>query len=326
MRFFSLMILAAAIAFAPAARADEIGGSGFAVPGVAASEWLWGIEGLVRTPVDLSLDFGVSFRGYEMDGKAIHDDRGEAGPVVSRRGTLEFEPESIEGGFRLAGGIGYWSCCVLIEPAMSFRANRPFGDERTDATPRVFDPNGGGENSFAEAEIRHGWDLAFGPQMTWMIRDDTPLLGRFLGGLPLVFFPYLGVSHIEWDAELVFQDGGGVLGAFDRNFEDDALLVGFDIDLPLPGSHSSFTHALTFGFHWVESRSDHDMGPFASDSIGGGFLPPGSSSGCGIGSPSDDQNCFNFDGLDGWRIGLYYRVTWNDFEGFVKRNLFGPLN
>ena len=29
---------------------------------------------------------------------------------------------------------------------------------------------------------------------------------------------------------------------------------------------------------------------------------------------------------EGWRVGLYYRVTWNDFEGFFKRVVFGPVN
>lgn len=131
--FFSALVLALALSLAPSAHADEIGGSGFEVP---QSEWLWGVDGLVRTPVDLSADFGVAFFGHAMRGKIIYDDRFELGPAGSatRTGTLNFNPEAIEGGFRMAGGIGYWSCCILIEPAMAFRANRP--SVTTAPTPR----------------------------------------------------------------------------------------------------------------------------------------------------------------------------------------------
>ncbi|MBW2314623.1 MAG: hypothetical protein JRH10_10560 [Deltaproteobacteria bacterium] len=324
--FLSALVLALALSLAPSAQADEIGGSGFAVP---QSEWLWGIDGLVRTPIDLSADFGVGFFGHEMSGRIIYDDRSElgGGGADTRTGTLRFEPEVIEGGFRLAGGIGYWSCCILIEPAMAFRANRPFGDDRTDTTHSLRNTNEGFNFAYAEAEIKHGWNLQFGPQMTWIIKDDTPVLGSMLGmgGLPLVFFPSLGVSHINWDVELIYGPPGGFTGASDRNFEDDAFTVGFDLDIPLPGKHANFTHALTFGFRWLETNQDHDIGPNDADS-GFATVPPGS--GCTVGTPalSDDQTCFNFDSFDGWRVGLYYRVTWNDFEGFVKRNIFGPLD
>jgi len=321
-RFARALALATLVA-GPAA-ADEIGGTGFDVPqAAAAEEWLWGVEGLVRTPVDLSVDFGVSFRNYEVDGRNIYDDRAESAGVVTRTGTLEFEPESIEGGFRIAGGLGYWSCCVLIEPAMAFRANRPFGNERTDDTPTVINPNGS-QPLFAELEIKEGWELVFGPQMTWMIPDDTPFVGRHLGGLPLVFFPVIGVSHIDWDVEGVFDPPDPEV--YSGDFEDDALTVGFDLDIPLPGSRRDFTHALTFGFRWVEGNDDHDLGPFdLQGGPSGGVIPPGTG-GCGVGSVgSNDEGCVNFDGLEGWRIGLYYRVTWNDFEGFFKRNIFGPV-
>jgi len=337
MRFFCLTALAAAFILSPAARADEVGGSGFDVPLSQSSEWLWGVEGLVRTPLDLSGDAGISFRNYELSGRATHDDRADGNGVVSRSGTLEFEPEAFEGGFRFAGGIGWWNCCLLFEPAIGFRYNSPFDNERTDDTPGAFDPNDLDEFHRAELEIKDGWDLMFGPQITWMIRDDVPFLGRHLGGLPLVFFPFVGVTHVEWDVEMQFADGlldsepgGGDgnddNGTFDRNFESDELLVGFDLDIPLPGSHASFTHALTFGFKWIAGDDDHDLGPFSRDSINGGTsLPPGSSS-CRTGTPSDDQSCFAFENMDGWRIGLYYRVTWNDFEGFFKRNIFGPVD
>jgi hypothetical protein len=329
MRLFCLAALVAAITFTPAARADEVGGSGFDVP-QSQGDWLWGIEGLVRTPLDLSVDAGISFRNYEMKGRATHDDRGEGGPVVSRTGTIEFEPEAFEGGFRFAGILGWWNCCVLFEPAIGFRYNSPFDNERTDDTPGVFDPNDSSEFARAEAEIKDGWDLMFGPQMTWIIRDDIPVLGRYLGGLPMVLFPYVGVTRIDWDAELQFVErgGGDDNAVIDRNFESDELLVGFDLDIPLPGSHSNFTHGLTFSFKWIEGNDDHDLGPFARDDIDGGTtVPPGSTNNCRGGpTPSDDQVCFSFADLDGWRIGLYYKVTWNDFEGFFKRNIFGPVD
>lgn len=317
----TLLAAFAIAAVATPVRADDMGGSGFSVP---QDEWLWGVEGLVRTPVDLSFDFGGVFFGYEANGRAVHDDRGDSGFQNATSTTLEFEHEGIEGGFRVAGGIGYWNCCVLIEPAISFRMNRGLGDERTDSTPNVFDPNDANEFSFIEAEYKSGWDFAIGPQMTWMVRDDTPLLGGLIGGLPLVFFPYLGVTHSKWDAELVFRDNGALVRAFDRNYEDDNFMVGFDLDIPLPGSHWNFTHALTFGFRWNDgSTEDHDFGGFAPDVAG---VPPSGARPPCSGAFGDDETCYNIDAAEGWRVGLYYRVTWNDFEGFFKRVVFGPVN
>ncbi|NNL66787.1 MAG: hypothetical protein HKP30_11125 [Myxococcales bacterium] len=314
-----LAVFAFAVAAQPA-HADEMGGSGFSVP---QDEWLWGVEGLVRTPVDLSFDFGGMFVGYDVSARAVHDDRGDSGFQNATSDTLEIEPEGIEGGLRVAGGIGYWNCCVLIEPAMSFRMNRALGDEKTDSTPAVFDPNDANEFSFVEPEYKNGWDLAFGPQMTWMVPEDH-FLGGFIGGMPLVFFPYLGVTHTNWDAEFVYFDNGARVGAFDRIYEDDNLMVGFDLDIPLPGSHWNFTHALTFGFRWNDgSDSDHDFGGFDSDTAG--FPPSGATPACS-GAFGDDETCFNIEAAKGWRVGLYYRVTWNDFEGFFKRVVFGPVN
>jgi hypothetical protein len=325
MRLVSLFTLALALVLSPAARADELGGSGFDVPQASSGEWLWGIEGLVRTPVDLSVDLGVAWNGLEMDGRIVYDDRFEGAGADTRTGSMDFQSEMLDGGFRMAGGIGYWSCCVLIEPAIAFRANRPFGDDRTDTTPFLPNPNGPG-GAYAEVELKNGWNLQLGPQMTWEIPDDTPFVGQYLGGLPLVFFPSLGVTHIEWDVEQVYGPlGGPAFFAADRDFEDDAFTVGFDLDIPLPGGIWDLTHAITFGFRWVETDEDHDIGPTDADS---GFTPVPPGSGCTVGTPalSDDQTCFNFDGLDGWRVGLYYRVTWNDFGGFFRRNIFGPID
>jgi len=331
LRIHSALLLALVVAASTpfTAHADEIGGTGFDVPQAQADEWLWGIEGLVRTPVDLSVDLGVAFYGWEIEGEAQHDDGTDPGDFVRVDNRLDIETQAFEGGFRIAGGIGYWSCCVLIEPALSFRLNRPFGDDRTDDTPRVVDPSEPSQVTFAEAEIKHGWELALGPQMTWLIRDDTPFVGRYLGGLPLVFFPFLGVAEANWDVEIPFFASGvgnppGTI--IDREFEDQLFMVGFDLDFPLPGSRADFTHALTFGFRWVESEEQHDMGPFPGQVLAGGGS--GTSSGfCGDGtgsSGSGERNCYQFEGADGWRVGLYYRVTWNDFEGFFKRNIFGP--
>lgn len=324
LRNHSALLLALVVAAsAPfTARADEIGGSGFDVPqAAAAEEWLWGVEGLVRTPVDLSVDFGFSSRNWEVDGRTVYDDSSDSATIVSRTGTLEFEPQAIEGGFRIAGGIGYWSCCVLIEPAMAFRANRPLGSERDDSSPSISDPTGPfSDRTWADVEVQSGWELLFGPQMTWMIPDDTP----FLGGLPLVFFPVLGVTHIDWDATIVATNPGFPPSGWDtadRTFEDDAFTVGFDLDIPLPGSVRDFTHAITFGFRWIEGNDDHDLGPFALDSASGGSIPAGSG-GCTSGN---DEACFNFDGLEGWKVGVSYRITWHDFEGFFKRTIFGPV-
>ncbi len=329
----SIQLLAAcalALQVTPAV-ADDIGGSGFTVP-PTQSDWLWGVEGLVRTPLDVSMEFGAMFTGYEMNARVTHDDRnGGAGTVNAVSDTLEIEPEGIEGGFRFAGGIGYWNCCVLIEPAVSVRWNRALGDNRTDDSPRAFDPSDANEFSFVEVEYLHGWDVAVGPQMTWMVQDSTPLIGGILGGLPLVFFPYLGVTHTNYDAEFIFRDNGVLAGAVDRNFEDDNFMVGFDLDIPLPGSHWNFTHALTFAFRWNNGgdSSDHDFGGFAPDTPGipPAFLNVGGTAradSCN-GNFGNDQVCFNLDRADGWRIGLLYRVTWNDFEGFFKRVVFGPV-
>lgn len=324
-----LAALALAVSAVPAG-ADELGGTGFAVP-QSQGDWLWGIEGLVRTPFDVSADFGGMFVGYEMNGRAIHDDTGEGGPIAAVSDTLEIEPEGIEGGLRFTGLIGYWNCCVLIEPAVAVRWNRALGDERTDSTPRVFDPNDADEFSFAEVEYMNGWDVAVGPQMTWMVPDDTPLIGGVLGGLPMVFFPYMGVTHTNYDVEFVYFDNGVFSQAIDRNFEDDNFMIGFDLDIPLPGSQWNFTHALTFGFRWNDgSASDHDFGGFDSDTPGAppAFINVGGarrSDQCN-GNFGNDQTCFNLDAADGWRIGLTYRVTWNDFGGFFKRVVFGPVN
>ena len=196
----------------------------------------------------------------------------------------------------------------------------------------VFDPNDSDEFSRAELELMEGWDLGLGFQMTYMIEDDTPLLGGFLSGQPLVFFPYLGVSHVEYDVELKYVDpgspgsGGGDRGVFDRSFEDDLFMIGFDLDIPLPGSHWDFTHALTFGFRWTDSHEQHDLGPFRHNDISSTGNLFGASGNCTTPDPSDEKSCFTFEDQEGWRVGLYYRVTWNNFGGFFRRNIFGPVD
>lgn len=317
-----LVAFALATTAVPAA-ADEIGSTGFSVP---QNEWLWGIEGLVRTPVDISADLGVAWVGYEVEARAVHDDTSDNGIINTVSNTLDLEPITLDGGLRFAGGIGYWNCCLLIEPAIMLRWNRAFGDDRTDDTSNVFDPSDADEFAFAEVEYKNGFDVAVGPQITWMVQDSTPLLGQFVGGLPLVFFPYIGVAHTDYDVEFSFRDNGGSDGTFDRNYEDDSIMVGFDLDMPLPGSHWSFTHALTFSFRWTDGTTsdDHNQGPFAPDALPAAALPlaPG---GC-TGGAAVDAVCFAQDAAEGWRVGLYYRVTWNDFEGFFKRVVFGPVN
>jgi hypothetical protein len=324
----SIQLLAAfalAITAVPAG-ADELGGSGFTVP---QDEWLWGVEGLVRTPVDIGADFGGMFIGYEVNGRAVHDDRAgnPAGFQNATSDTLEIEPEGIEGGLRFAGGIGYWNCCVLFEPAIMVRWNRSLGDEATDDVGAVFDPSDANEFSNIEADYINGWDFAIGPQMTWMVPEDHALLGGIFGGQPIVFFPYLGVAHVEWDAEISFADNGALVGTVDRSYEDDNFMVGFDLDLPLPGSLWSFTHFLTFSFRWNagDDGHDHDFGGFAPDAAAGGVVPVAGARPPCSGVFGNDETCYNLDASKGWKIGLYYKVTWNDFEGFFKRVVFGPV-
>jgi len=303
--FLLLAAFALAMAAAPAATADEIGGSGFGVPAdPGPSHWLWGIEGLVRTPVDLSASFGGLFYGYDFDGATVHVEP----PEVRRSGGLEIDPSALEAGFRISGGIGYWLCCVMVEPAMAFWGNDPVGDDRTDDTPRVFDPsdNQGDEFSRGEVEVKHGWDLAFGPMMTWRVPEDHRYLGSLIGGLPVVFFPYMGVAHSEWEAELSAFDNGTLQGTFDRNFEDDSFMIGFDLDVPMLGALGPFTHALTVGFRWTDGDESHDMSQ----------VFPGVT----------ETRRFSFQDIEGWRVALAYRVTWNDFGGFFRRNIFGPAD
>jgi len=142
--------------------------------------------------------------------------------------------------------------------------------------------------------------------MTWIVPEDHRYLGSLIGGLPLVFFPYMGVAHSEWDAELSAFDNGARVGSFDRDFEDDSFMVGFDLDVPMPGALGPFTHALTVGFRWTDGDEKHDMSQ----------VFPGLA----------ETRRFEFRDVEGWRVGLAYRVTWNDFEGFFKRNFFGPVN
>ena len=296
-----LAAAAALVLIAPTAVADEIGGTGFTVP---QDEWLWGIEGLVRTPVDLAGDVGGAWYGYEGSGKLS----ATGGPFARTSSkSVEFDnTASIQGGLRIAGGIGYWSCCVLIEPAVGMWGNKPLGDEREPRGPTTVLPP---IQFRSQIEIKESFDFGFGPQITWMIKDDTPLLSAVgLGGLPLVFFPFLGVAHSEYEVEFIVLHpaSGTVFGTEDRNFQEEMFMVGFDLDIPLPGSHGPFTHALTFGFKWVESDEKHDMTPT-------------------IPGPLGDQR-FEYSKTDGYRVELRYHVTWNDFEGFIKRNIFGPVN
>ena len=321
-------VIALSLTAVPAA-ADEIGGGGFNVP---QDEWLWGIEGLTRTPLDLSANFGGTFYDdYEMKSVAVHvENRGPSYPgslsdsfVAERDGDLQFDPQGIQAGFRFGGGLGFWQCCVMIEPAMAFWWNRPLGSGDSSRGRSALDPDDANERSRPQVELKRGWDLAFGPQMTWIIREDIPVIGEFLGGLPLVFFPFVGVSHSEFDAELQITDPDGDMGGpgvfvQDRNFEEDMFMVGFDLDIPLPGSQGPFTHALTFGFKWVDGNEKHDMTVFGNTS------PTAPSS---IQIPFEEEDrIFVFKSLEGARFELRYTVYWNDFEGFFKRHIFGPAS
>ena len=273
---------------------------------IAQSEWLFGVEGLVRTPVDFSLNFGGSWFDYGLNGEVTHIENPTLAPTSN--GDFDIDPAALQGGFRFSGGIGFWQCCVLIEPALAFWIHGPLGSGRTDNGPIVGDPDDQDEFSTSEIELEQGWDLAFGPQFTWRIDEDLPGVGGYLGGLPLVFFPYLGISHAAFDADLTVIDPTSTppVASFVREFQDTLLMVGFDLDIPLPGAHGPFTHALTFGFKWVDGGNNHS------------FLQrfPGNS----------ELRRYEFEGLDGPRYELRYTVYWNDFEGFFKRNFFGPAS
>lgn len=316
-----LAVFALALAAQPAA-ADEIGGSGFAVPQQQQDEWLWGVEGLARTPLDFSANVGIALFNYKQQNFAQHIDDpvfdingnldiANSTGVEGREGTLKFKPEAFQGGFRFSGGIGYWNCCVLIEPAIAFSAHHPFsgGDKRSTGR-RAVDPSDDDEFSFAEATLKEGWDLVFGPLMTWKIREDIPVVGQYMGGLPVVFFPFIGLGRQDFDVELTRSDNGVIEGSdvTHRDFEDEVLVVGFDLDIPLPGAIGPFTHAFTFGFKWSDSDEKHDMfETFGSD-------------------PSDEIRRFEFQSLEGARYELRYTVYFNDFEGFFKRFIFGPAS
>lgn len=326
-RNFGIILAAIAFVLAGPATADEMGGSGFDVP---QDEWLWGIEGLTRTPVDLSFNFGGTFYDdWEMKAVSVHvETQGPSYPsslsdsfVRERDGDLQFDPQGIQAGFKVHGGLGFWQCCVMIEPAMAFWWNRPLGSGKSSDGRSAVDPDDADEFSTPEVEIMRGWDLAFGPQMTWLIPDDTPVIGQFLGGLPLGFFVFVGVTHAEWDAELRILDGPGSDGCCagfrsftqDRNFQEDMFLVGFDLDIPLPGGVGPFTHALTFGFKWTDGNEKHDMTVFGC---------------CGPGANpfNNEDRIFVFKSTEGSRFELRYTVYWNDFEGFFKKHVFGPAS
>jgi len=295
MRFIHAAVLAVAVVLSPAARAADPSAS------AAPTEWLFGVEGLVRTPVDFSVNFGGSFFDYDLDGSVTHDD----GTPTTAFGDLDFDPAALTGGFRFSGGVGFWQCCVLIEPAIGFSIYGPLGHDRKEDGPILQVPEEPDEFFRSQVELEQGWDLAFGAQFTWMIDEDLPVVGSYLGGLPLVFFPFLGISHAQFDADLDLVEIGEFATSV-QEFTDNLFMVGFDLDIPLPGAHGPFTHALTFGFKWVDGGKTHDL--FER------FLP------------EDDPTAYVFHGLDGPRFELRYTVYWSDFEGFFKRNFFGPAS
>lgn len=294
---FASIVTALAVSVSPA-RADEVGGSGFEVP-QAQTQWLHGIEGLVRTPVDLSLTLGFSWFWLDMEGGVRHDDEAP----VAANGKLNFDPGAIEGGLRLAGGIGYWACCVMIEPAVGFWAWGPLYDAADDG-PRLFLPEEPDELFTSDVSMRAGWDLGFGPQMTWLIDESTPVIGKPLGGLPLVFFPFMGLSQVSLDAHLDRIEPGEN-GSNTRELRDTLFMIGFDIDIPLPGSRGPFTQALTLGFKWLDSGDKHVLHEGFGD---------------------NDLTRYAFDDLNGPRFELRYTATWNDFGSFFKKTIFGPVN
>jgi len=310
MRLVSFFALATALILAPAARADELGGSGFDVP-QQQTEWLWGIEGLVRTPLDISANIGGTWAGYVAKSELTFFDGGGA---QSRSKHIDLREvghaDAFQGGMRFVGGLGYWSCCVLVEPAVAFWASSPSRDRSVEG-PATPEPFGGDNLVSAETRLQRNLDVGFGPQLTWTIPDDTPVLGTQLhmGGLPLVFFPFLGFSQAKYEVELTGYDtlpGVTVLGGGDRDFTDHLFMVGFDLDIPLPGAVGPFTHALTFGFKWVDSDERQGLSFAVTD-------------------PGESQR-YDFEDNVGYRLELRYQVTWNDFEGFFKRNIFGPVN
>jgi hypothetical protein len=292
---FASIVTALAVPASPA-RADEVGGSGFDVP---SNQWLHGIEGLVRTPVDLSLTLGASWFWQRMHGAVRHNDDG----VESATSVIHISPGAIEGGFRMAGGIGYWECCVMIEPAFAFWAWGPLYDHSGDGPllRLMAEPD---EVFTSNVEMDAGWDIGFGPQMTWMIDENTPVIGKRLGGLPLVFFPFAGISHVNYNIDLVrIEPGEG--GLNQREIDDNLFMIGFDLDIPLPGSRGPFTQALTLGFKWLDAGDKHVLHEFFGD---------------------NDFTRYVFQDTHGPRFELRYTVTWNDFESFFKHNVFGPVN
>jgi len=319
-----IMLLAAfalVLAAQPAA-SDEIGGSGFAVPQRQQENWLWGVEGLARTPIDFSANVGLAFIDYEMKNVVQHIDNpafdlngnldiGNSTGVVENDGDLGFKPEAFQGGFRFSGGIGYWNCCVLIEPALAFWGHHPFGsgNDRFSGGRQIADPTDDDEIALSRVQIKEGWDLVFGPQMTWLIREDIPFVGQFLGGMPLVFFPFVGIAHQEWETTLTKLDGpiggGADPVSRERNFQEDMFVVGFDLDVPLPGAIGPFTHAITFGYKWTDGNDKHDMFEFADIS---------------------EPRKFVYKSTEGSRYELRYTVFWHDMEGFFKRFIFGPAS
>ena len=75
---------------------------------------------------------------------------------------------------------------LLIEPAVAFWGHHPFrGQDKRSTGRRAVDPTDAGEYAFAEGDIKEGWDLVFGPLMTWKIREDIPVVGQFRRTLAL---------------------------------------------------------------------------------------------------------------------------------------------
>ncbi len=321
---------------APGAGADELGGDGFGVP--ASDCELWGIQNLCTSPFDLSVNFGGSWYGYEVENKITHINAGFGGARASRGDTLEIEPGSFQGGLRAGGLLQYQVGGLVIEPTVAFWMNDPLGGDRTDEGPTLVDRTGPGippnrETVTDEIEIKHGWDVAVGTQITWLIPDDTPLVGGPLGGLPLVFFPFLGVSQSEWELEIreVLDTVGfgrspipPIRSNNDRDYDETSFMVGFDLDIPLPGSQGPFTHALTFGFKWIEGSEKHR---FAQRIVAKSLTPaPGGPPSGTAPLPGFPRIEIDAEDTQGYRVELRYQVTWNDFGGFFRRTIFGPVD
>ena len=288
-----------------------------------------GIEGLCPSPLDLSVDVGGSLHGWEIDSEtridqpAIADDS-TLSEVISHEDpgatdeSVDFDPFALQYGARASGGLSYRRAGFVIEPAVAFWWNDVGGEKEEGAgdLDRIEElvvsilPVRWETRAETEIELEQSFDVAAGlavsipPPFSWIPR-------------PIVWFPFAGVSFSEWEVELrqrqaLVSIGPPPLapGFAEEEYHQTSLLLGFDLDLPLPGLRGPLTHALTFGFKWIESDEDHELaGPTPISAFDPGLV---------------GRTTHEFD-VEGWRVELRYRVTWNDVSGFFRRQVFGRL-